>query len=116
MRNRVNTSFSQSTRLTARATVRSCGVHSLSALLGVFCDEPGQAVQFFLRDSGTLATEQRGDDLFRRALKKRFDEVAQSGTSCNVTRHRRNIDIPQAVLFVLHVPFVFKYAQLGADG
>src|SRR5882757_7522769 len=63
-----------------------------------------------------MATEQRCDHVFRRALEKSIDEVAKGGTPRNVTRHSRDVDVPQAVLFMLCVALFLKDPQLCAHG
>ncbi len=72
--------------------------------------------EFFGRDTRGFTAEQRGHDFFRRAIEKSFDEVAKSRAAGDVARHRRGVDVPEAVFFVAHVAFFFENAELGADG
>src|SRR5260370_29288026 len=89
---------------------------SFRVLHSVLCDHAGYSIQFLPRNSRTLATEQRCDHVFCRALEKSIDEVAKGGTPRNVTWHSRNIDVPRAVLFMSCVALFLKNPQLSAHG
>src|SRR5579872_2519604 len=108
---------SHSTRLKMRAPFHRRRTYSSpysSVLLSAFRNEVRQAIEFFGRDTGDFATEQRGHNFFRRALEKCFDKMSESGTACNVARNGGSVDVSEAVFFVADVPFLLQHAKLSA--
>jgi len=73
-------------------------------------------MEFFGRDPGDFAAEQRGHDLFRRSIEKGFNEMAKRGAAGDVARDSRGVDVAEAVLFVAHVPFFFEDAEWRTNG
>jgi hypothetical protein len=88
----------------------------MSVLLSGFGDKASQAIHLFCGDTRNLTAEQRGDHFFRGTVKKSFDEMAESGTSGDVARNGREIDEPEAMLFVADMAFFFEDAKLRAYG
>src|SRR5437588_11302333 len=62
--------------------------------------------------SWNAAPEQRSDGLLRGPFEKGFHHMSQSGASRDFSRNARNVNVSQALFFVMNMPFFFQQAQL----
>src|SRR5438105_2027799 len=98
-----------------RTRRRARGWISSSARPGLL-DDLRNPLQLVLRQARALTADERRDDLFRGAIEKRVDQMAQRRLARGATWQGRRVDVAKACFLVPHVPLLLEYAQLRAHG
>src|SRR5262252_970045 len=69
--------------------------------------EIGDSIELLVRELRALAAQQRGDRALGGSVEERVDEVPERRLSRGAARDGRRVDVPEPVLLVAHVAFLF---------
>jgi hypothetical protein len=88
----------------------------MSLILSIAGNHAGDAIEFIGRTSRSVFAEERGNEIFRRTIEERFDEMAKGGAAGDFAGHDRKVNVAKAVFFVAKMAFFFENPQLSAHG
>src|SRR5207237_5921169 len=93
-----------------------CLVDSSFVFPSTLGNQASKPIEFVGRNLPAFAPKQRSYCLLRGPFKKRFYKMPERGPPRDFAGNARNVYIPQPLLFMTDVPFLFQHAKLGSDG